>query len=121
MSAKLSLFLALLILLAPAGAAAYSIQRGISHEKGRVITYYNAVSEHDWAVKRAARAWNRSGAQVEFVPASKDEAELVVEGGSQGLSGHASSTIRSSGPSRATRRSPFRLPRASATSASRSR
>ncbi|MBA3420344.1 MAG: matrixin family metalloprotease [Thermoleophilaceae bacterium] len=98
MSAKLSLVLSLLTMLAPAGAAAYSIQRSYSQEKGRVVTYYNTVGEHDWAVKRAARAWNRSGAEVEFVPASKDEAELVIEGGSQGLSGHASSTLRSSGP-----------------------
>lgn len=98
MSTKLSLILTLLALLAPAGSAAYSIQQGTSDEQGRIVTYYNTVSEHDWAVKRAVRAWNRSGAQVEFVPAPKDEAELVVEGGSQGLSGHASSTRRSSGP-----------------------
>jgi hypothetical protein len=97
MSAKLSPVLILLALLAPAGAAAYSIQEGAPKD-GRVVTYYNGVSEHDWAVKRAARAWNRSGARVEFVPGSENEAELVIEGGSQGLSGHASSTFRSGGP-----------------------
>lgn len=98
MSAKLPLVFTLLAVLAPAGAAAYSIQEGTSREKGRVVTYHNTVSEHDWAVKRAARAWNRSGARVEFLPASKGEAELVIEGGSQGLSGHASATLRSGGP-----------------------
>ncbi len=98
MSAKLSLLLTLLVLLAPAGAGAYSINEGLSQGDGRVVTYYNTVSEHDWAVKRAVRAWNRSGAQIEFVPASEEDAELVIEGGAQGLSGHASTTTRSSGP-----------------------
>lgn len=98
MSAKLSLFLTLIVLLAPAGAAAYSINEGLSRGEGRVVTYYNTVPEHDWAVKRAVRAWNRSGAQVEFVPDSRGDAELVIEGGALGLSGHASTITRSSGP-----------------------
>ena len=97
-AAKLHLVLVPLVLLAPAGAAAYSIQETGSREKGRVVTYYNTVFEHGWAVKRATRAWNRSGAQVRFVPASRDAAELLIEAGSQGLSGHASSTLRSTGP-----------------------
>lgn len=41
------------------------------------ITYYNAAPQHDWAVARAIRAWESSGAQIEFRPAPRREAALV--------------------------------------------
>jgi hypothetical protein len=97
MSPKNALLLSLLLLLVPAGAGAYTTD-GEGSRDGREITYFNAVSAHDWAVKRAVRAWNRSGAQVRFVPASRGEAELVVTGGESGLDGHTETVTRSSGP-----------------------
>jgi len=41
------------------------------------ITYFNG-SEHKWAVKQAAKAWNTSGAQIRFVAASRSRAKLVI-------------------------------------------
>jgi hypothetical protein len=63
-----------------------------------VITYFNAVPEHDWAVAQAVRTWNRSGAQIEFVEAPRREAELVIDGGAGAMDGHTETVFRSGGP-----------------------
>ena len=96
MSKNLLLFVILAFLL-PAAAAGYTINGG-REQDGRVITYYNAVPENEWAVKQAVRAWNESGARVEFSPALRGEAELVIEGGAQGLEGHATTVDRGGEP-----------------------
>ena len=43
------------------------------------VTYYNAVASEDWAVKMAVQAWNTSGADVRFVPASAGAAEVHIQ------------------------------------------
>jgi hypothetical protein len=62
-----------------------------------VITYFNAAPEHEWAVEQSVRAWNESGANVEFTSAPRDEAEMVIEAETQGLNGHTSATHRGDG------------------------
>jgi hypothetical protein len=99
MPRKLSIVLTLLALAAPTGAAAYSINESVSAD-GRVITYYNAAPEHDWAVEQGVRAWNESGADVEYAAASREEAELIIEAKTQGLNGHARTTHRGDGVQR---------------------
>jgi matrixin len=44
----------------------------------RLITYYNATTQHRWALSRALRAWSNSGARVQFAPVARDEAELLI-------------------------------------------
>jgi hypothetical protein len=41
------------------------------------ITYFN-TTQTKWPVKQAAKAWNSSGANVRFVPASRKRAKLVI-------------------------------------------
>ena len=94
---KTSLLLTVLVLIVPAGAGAYQLD-GERSEAGREITYFNTVGEHDWAVERAVRAWNASGAQVEFVPASRGEAEVVISGGVPGFDGRTETTFHDGGP-----------------------
>ncbi len=99
MPRKLSIALTLLALASPTGAAAYSISESVSAD-GRVISYYNAAPEHDWAVEQGVRAWNESGADVEYAAASREEAELIIEAKTQGLNGHARTTHRGDGVQR---------------------
>jgi hypothetical protein len=42
------------------------------------ITYFNAARKSRWSVTQAVKAWNRSGARVRFVPASRSRAKLVI-------------------------------------------
>ena len=97
MSRKVCLLISLLALAIPAIAVAYSTS-GSGSRDGRVVTYFNAVRAHDWAIEQAVRAWNRSGAQVEFVPAPRDEAELLIEGREPGMDGRAETVFRGGGP-----------------------
>src|SRR4051812_46972484 len=46
---------------------------------GGVIRYYNAATDQAWAVKRAADAWNASGARVRFVAAPASQADVRIE------------------------------------------
>ena len=46
---------------------------------GGVIRYYNAASDQAWAVKRAADAWNASGARLRFVATSAAQADVRIE------------------------------------------
>ena len=100
MTRKLPIALTLLALAAPTGAVAYQIDEKVGADAGRVVTYHNTEPQHDWAVERAVRAWNRSGADVEFTEAPRDEAELIFEATTQGLKGHAQSTLRGDGVQR---------------------
>src|SRR5215210_7244398 len=94
---KAPFLLLLLVLLVPAGAGAYVTQRRGSHD-GREITYANAVPAHDWAVERAVRAWNESGADIDFVPASPRRAEVVISGGVPGFDGRTETVFHDGGP-----------------------
>jgi hypothetical protein len=46
---------------------------------GGVITYFDDAPDQAWALDQAVSAWNRSGALVRFVPATRDQAAVVVE------------------------------------------
>jgi hypothetical protein len=46
---------------------------------GGVIRYYNAAPDQAWAVKRAADAWNASGARLRFVATSAAQADVRIE------------------------------------------
>ena len=61
---------------APDGASAFVLEGDPS--PSRTVSYYNAARRHSWAVAKAVRAWNESGADVEFVRAPRDQAELVI-------------------------------------------
>ena len=93
---RISVALMLLVLLAPAGALAYRTQ-GKGSADGREVTYFNSVSQHDWAVRQAVRAWNRSGANIRFVPAHRGKAELVINAGSAPGTGRTETTFRDEG------------------------
>lgn len=58
-----------------------------------VIHYFNAAPEHDWAVRQAVAAWNGSGADVRFVPASAQAAQLVIESTDDEKCGHGHGTL----------------------------
>ena len=66
-----------LALLIPASAHAF-VFAGRPWPNHRV-TYYNTVASEGWAVKQAVAAWNRSGADVRFVPASSGSAEVRIQ------------------------------------------
>ena len=79
-AATVALALLGLLLTVAAAARAYVLEG--QPADGRSITYFNAVPEQSWAVRKAVEAWNTSGALIEFVPAPREEAELVIEAGS---------------------------------------
>ena len=62
---------------ADAGARA-SYRRLPFRWRGGRIPYYNAARGNAWAVKRAVRAWNRSGARVRFVAVRRSRARVVI-------------------------------------------
>ena len=62
---------------ADAGARA-SYRRLPFKWRGGRIPYYNAARGNAWAVKRAVRAWNRSGARVRFVAVRRSRARVVI-------------------------------------------
>jgi hypothetical protein len=45
---------------------------------GHRIRYFNTVADQRAAVARAAAAWNASGANVRFVPSSRQQADLII-------------------------------------------
>jgi hypothetical protein len=77
---RLRLLAVLVVLLAPAalvpGAAGYRVEGRAW--PGGTIPYYNAASDQKWAVAQAVRAWNTSGARVQFVAVPRRDAQLVV-------------------------------------------
>jgi hypothetical protein len=46
--------------------------------RGRRIPYYNAARANAAAVRRAVRAWNRSGVRVRFVATRRSRARLII-------------------------------------------
>ena len=67
---------------APAGMArAHAAQFEIGGKPwpGHVITYFNGVPEQRQAIAAAAAAWNASGVNVRFRPASRSQADVVIE------------------------------------------
>jgi hypothetical protein len=70
-------FGAFLVLLAcPASAPGYE---RLGHRwAGNTVPYFNAAKGHSAAVRAAARAWNRSGVRIRFVPASQSRARLII-------------------------------------------
>lgn len=46
-----------------------------------VVPYFNAAPDQAWAVSRAVRAWNGSGAHARFVAVPRDRAKMVIEEG----------------------------------------
>jgi len=67
---------ALALLALPSAGQAYVLEG--QAWPGGVIRYYNAAPDQQWALTQAVNAWNRSGAQVRFVPAPASEAQVVV-------------------------------------------
>ena len=61
---------------APQAHAAFKFA-GWRWSSGR-IRYYNAARKSRWAVERAVKAWNESGAKVKFVETSRSRARLVI-------------------------------------------
>jgi Metallo-peptidase family M12 len=60
---------------------------------GGDIEYFNAAPEHEWALRQAVDAWNRSGAGVRFVATTSDAAELVIKRGVGRPCGHGRATL----------------------------
>ena len=46
--------------------------------RGRRILYYNAAKANEAAVRRAVRAWNRSGARMRFVAVRRSRARVII-------------------------------------------
>ena len=70
----------LVFVLAPAafvpGAAGYRVEG--EAWPGGIVSYYNAAPDQAWAVAQAVRAWNTSGARVQFVSVPRQSAKLVI-------------------------------------------
>ena len=70
----------LVVVLAPAafvpGAAGYRVEG--QAWPGGIVSYYNAAPDQAWAVAKAVRAWNTSGAHVRFVSVPRQSAKLVI-------------------------------------------
>src|SRR3954451_4818564 len=45
---------------------------------GGVVPYFNAARDQAWAVDRAVRAWNQSGAHVHFLAVSRAQAKMLI-------------------------------------------
>jgi hypothetical protein len=74
MRATLAAFLLALVLAPSAGA--YRLEGG--RWPTRTIRYYNEVRAYTWAVDSAAFAWNSSGARVQFLKSSRNDADVLV-------------------------------------------
>jgi hypothetical protein len=57
-------------------AATYRLEGG--RWPSAIITYYNEVPAHSWAVDTAAHAWNTSGARVQFLKTSRRDAKVLI-------------------------------------------
>ena len=76
-------------------AAAWRVE-GRPWPGGR-IQYHNEATDQSWAVRKAVLAWNRSGARIQFVPSTRQAADIVIRhlpsagcGGSGAILGRAS-------------------------------
>jgi hypothetical protein len=78
MCVRLALLASLLACAAAApGAGAYHFHAVTW--PGGVVPYFNAAPDQAWAVSRAVRAWNESGARVRFVAVPRSRAKLVIQ------------------------------------------
>ena len=66
----------LLALLLVPSAGAYRLEGG--RWPTTTIRYYNEVPAYTWAVDTAAFAWNSSGAHVQFVKSSRQDADVLL-------------------------------------------
>jgi hypothetical protein len=67
--------LLLAVIVVPA-AGAYRLEGG--RWPTTTIRYYNEVPAYTWAVDTAAFAWNTSGARVQFLKSSRQNADVLV-------------------------------------------
>ncbi len=67
-----------------------------------VVRYYNDAPEHDWALRQAVDAWNRSGAEIHFRQTDRLQADLVVESTAEKQCGHGRATVGYSVPATVT-------------------
>jgi len=65
----------LALVLAPS-ASAYHLEGG--RWPTSTIRYYNEVPAYTWAVDSAAYAWNSSGARVQFLKSSRQNADVLL-------------------------------------------
>ena len=66
----------LLVLVFVPTAGAYRLEGG--RWPTTTIRYYNEVPAYTWAVDTAAFAWNSSGARVQFLKSSRQNADVLV-------------------------------------------
>jgi Matrixin len=78
---------ALVTALATAPAQAYELNDG-QRPFGPEISYHNTAPAHDWALSKAVRAWNSSGADVKLFRVSRSQADVVVVPGPVGIKGN---------------------------------
>jgi hypothetical protein len=92
---RLRLLAVLVLLLAPAtvvpGAAGYRVDGRAW--PGGTVPYHNAAPDQQWAVGRAVRAWNTSGARVRFVAVPPESAKLVIRSTGSRSCGSAHATL----------------------------
>ena len=74
MRATLAALLLALVLVPTAGA--YRLEGG--RWPTSTIRYYNEVPAYTWSVDTAAYAWNTSGAHVQFLKSSKQDADVLI-------------------------------------------
>jgi Matrixin len=74
MRATLAALLLALVLVPTAGA--YRLEGG--RWPTSAIRYYNEVPAYTWSVDTAAYAWNTSGAHVQFLKSSKQDADVLI-------------------------------------------
>lgn len=44
----------------------------------RTIGYFNLAPEYDWSIRWAAYVWNASGANIRFVPTTRERAQVLI-------------------------------------------
>jgi hypothetical protein len=71
------LAVALLALASCSSAGAYTFEG--KPWRGGTIRYYNEATDQAWAVARSVYVWNHSGARVQFVPTTRESAQLVIK------------------------------------------
>lgn len=63
-----------------------------------LVRYYNGAPEHEWALRQAVDAWNRSGARIRLRQTDRLQADLVVESSGEKQCGHGRATLGYSVP-----------------------
>jgi hypothetical protein len=63
-----------------------------------LVRYYNDAPEHEWALRQAVDAWNRSGARIRLRRTDRLQADLVVHSTPEKQCGHGRATVGYSVP-----------------------